>query len=141
MIVAITIQAVAEALLFAAKAGADPAKVREALMGGFASSRILEVHGQRMIKRNFEPGFRIDLHRKDLSLALAGARALSLSLPATRDRQPAAARLRGQGRGCFGPLGDGQGAGAAGQSRDPPHQRGERGAPLRRSAQAGRRGG
>jgi 2-hydroxy-3-oxopropionate reductase len=83
MIVAITIQAVAEALLFAAKAGADPAKVREALMGGFASSRILEVHGERMIRRNFEPGFRIDLHRKDLSLALAGARALSLSLPAT----------------------------------------------------------
>ncbi|MFO1074002.1 MAG: 2-hydroxy-3-oxopropionate reductase [Geminicoccaceae bacterium] len=83
MIVAITIQAVGEALLFAAKAGADPAKVREALMGGFASSRILEVHGKRMIERTFDPGFRIELHQKDLGLAVAGARALSVYLPAT----------------------------------------------------------
>jgi 2-hydroxy-3-oxopropionate reductase len=81
IIVALTIEAVAEALLFAAKAGADPAKVRQALMGGFASSRILEVHGERMIKRTFEPGFRIDLHQKDLNLALESARALKLSLP------------------------------------------------------------
>ncbi len=65
-----------EALPFAAKAGADPAKVRQALMGGFAASRVLEVHGERMIKRNFDPGFRIELHQKDLNLALAGARAL-----------------------------------------------------------------
>jgi 2-hydroxy-3-oxopropionate reductase len=83
IIVAITIEAVGEALLFAAKAGADPAKVRQALMGGFASSKILEVHGERMIKRNFEPGFRIELHTKDLGLALNGARELKLSLPVT----------------------------------------------------------
>ncbi len=83
IIVALTIEAVAEGLLFAARAGADPARVREALMGGFAGSRILEVHGQRMIERKFEPGFRIELHQKDLNLALAGARALGLALPAT----------------------------------------------------------
>jgi 2-hydroxy-3-oxopropionate reductase len=83
IIVALTIEAVGEALLFASKAGADPALVRQALMGGFASSRILEVHGERMVKRNFEPGFRIELHQKDLNLALEGARALELSLPAT----------------------------------------------------------
>jgi hypothetical protein len=74
IIVALTIEAVGEALLFASKAGADPARVREALMGGFASSRILEVHGKRMIERKFEPGFRIALHQKDLNLALQGAR-------------------------------------------------------------------
>src|ERR1700754_4074410 len=83
IIVALTIAAVGEALLFASKAGADPALVRTALMGGFASSRILEVHGERMIKRNFEPGFRIELHQKDLNLALEGARTLGLSLPST----------------------------------------------------------
>jgi 2-hydroxy-3-oxopropionate reductase len=83
IIVALTIEAVGEALLFAAKAGADPAKVRQALMGGFASSRILEVHGERMVKRNFDPGFRIELHQKDLNLALSGARALNISLPNT----------------------------------------------------------
>ena len=83
IIVALNIAAVGEALVFAAKAGADPAKVRQALMGGFASSRILEVHGERMIKRTFNPGFRIQLHQKDLSLALAGARALGVALPGT----------------------------------------------------------
>jgi 2-hydroxy-3-oxopropionate reductase len=83
IIVALTIEAVGEALLFASKAGADPAKVRQALMGGFASSRILEVHGARMIERNFNPGFRIELHQKDLNLALQGARALKVALPAT----------------------------------------------------------
>ena len=72
-----------EALLFASKAGADPSKVRKALMGGFASSRILEVHGERMIARKFDPGFRIELHQKDLNLALQGARALGVSLPNT----------------------------------------------------------
>lgn len=87
IIVALTIEAVAEALLFAAKAGADPAKVRQALMGGFASSRILEVHGERMIKRTFDPGFRIELHQKDLNLALAAARALGISLPNTATAQ------------------------------------------------------
>ena len=83
IIVALNIQAVAEAMLFASKAGADPAKVRQALMGGFASSRILEVHGERMIKRTFNPGFRIGLHQKDLNLALQGAKALGVSLPNT----------------------------------------------------------
>jgi 2-hydroxy-3-oxopropionate reductase len=83
IIVALTIEAVSEALVFAAKAGANPAKVRQALMGGFASSRILEVHGERLLKRNFNPGFRIELHQKDLSLALEGAKALGVSLPNT----------------------------------------------------------
>ncbi|MEO8102662.1 MAG: 2-hydroxy-3-oxopropionate reductase [Betaproteobacteria bacterium] len=83
IIVALNIAAVGEALLFASKAGADPAKVRQALMGGFASSRILEVHGERMIKRTFAPGFRIRLHQKDLGLALQGARELGISLPQT----------------------------------------------------------
>ncbi len=83
IIVALTIEAVSEALLFASKAGADAARVRQALLGGFASSRILEVHGERMIKRNFEPGFRIALHQKDLNLALQGARSLGVSLPNT----------------------------------------------------------
>ena len=83
IIVALNIEAVAEALLFASKAGANPAKVRQALMGGFAASRILEVHGERMIKRSFSPGFRIELHQKDLGLALQGAREMGLSLPHT----------------------------------------------------------
>jgi len=83
IIVALNIEAVAEALLFASKAGADPAKVRQALMGGFAASRILEVHGERMVKRTFNPGFRIELHQKDLNLALQGAREMGLSLPHT----------------------------------------------------------
>ena len=83
MIVAMTIEAVGEALLFAAKAGADPARVRQALMGGFASSKILEVHGDRMVKRTFDPGFRIALHQKDLNLALTAARQMGVSLPNT----------------------------------------------------------
>ena len=83
IIVALNIAAVSEALVFASKAGADPAKVRQALMGGFASSRILEVHGERMIKRTFNPGFRIKLHQKDLNLALQGARAMGVALPQT----------------------------------------------------------
>jgi 2-hydroxy-3-oxopropionate reductase len=87
IIVALNIEAVGEALVFASKAGADPAKVRQALMGGFAASRILEVHGERMIKRTFDPGFRIELHQKDLSLALSGARALGVSLPNTATAQ------------------------------------------------------
>jgi 2-hydroxy-3-oxopropionate reductase len=87
IIVALNIQAVGEALLFASKAGADPAKVRQALMGGFAASRILEVHGERMVKRTFQPGFRISLHQKDLNLALEGAKTLGLSLPNTATAQ------------------------------------------------------
>jgi len=87
IIVALTIEAVGEALLFAAKAGANPENVRKALMGGFASSRILEVHGERMIKRTFNPGFRIRLHQKDLNLALTAARQLGLYLPHTASAQ------------------------------------------------------
>ena len=87
IIVALTIEAVGEALLFASRAGADPARVRQALMGGFASSRILEVHGQRMIDRKFDPGFRIELHQKDLSLALQGAKSLAVCLPNTANCQ------------------------------------------------------
>ena len=83
IIVALNIAAVSEALVFASKAGADPAKVRQALMGGFASSRILEVHGERMIKRTFAPGFRIALHQKDLNLAMQSARSLGVALPQT----------------------------------------------------------
>jgi 2-hydroxy-3-oxopropionate reductase len=83
IIVALNIEAVAEALLFASKAGADPARVRQALMGGFAASRILEVHGERMVKRTFDPGFRIELHQKDLGLALQGAREMGVALPHT----------------------------------------------------------
>ncbi len=87
IIVALNIEAVGEALLFASKAGADPAKVRQALMGGFASSKILEIHGERMIKRTFDPGFRIELHQKDLGLALSNARAMGVSLPNTATAQ------------------------------------------------------
>ncbi len=100
IVVALTIEAVAEALVFAAKAGADPAKVRQALMGGFAGSRILEVHGQRMIERTFNPGFRIELHQKDLGLALSAARELGLSLPNTATAQQlfnACAAMGGRG--------------------------------------------
>ncbi|MCG5073859.1 2-hydroxy-3-oxopropionate reductase [Paraburkholderia tagetis] len=87
IIVALNIEAVAEALLFAARSGADPERVRKALMGGFAASRILEVHGERMTKRTFDPGFRIELHQKDLNLAIDGARKLGLALPHTASAQ------------------------------------------------------
>jgi 2-hydroxy-3-oxopropionate reductase len=87
VIVAATIEAVGEALLLASKAGVDAEKVRNALMGGFASSRILEVHGERMTKRTFNPGFRIELHQKDLNLALSTAQSLGVSLPATSNCQ------------------------------------------------------
>jgi 2-hydroxy-3-oxopropionate reductase len=87
IIVALNIEAVAEALVFASKAGCDPAKVRTALMGGFASSRVLEVHGERMVARTFAPGFRVRLHQKDLGLALESARALGVSLPNTATTQ------------------------------------------------------
>ena len=81
IIVGLTIEAVAEALTFAQQAGADPARVRQAIMGGFASSRVLELHGQRMIDGTFEPGFRIRLHRKDIGLAVEAAKTLGVSLP------------------------------------------------------------
>jgi len=97
IIVALNIEAVAEALLFASRAGADPAKVREALMGGFASSRVLEVHGERMIRRTFDPGFRIALHQKDLGLALGAARSLGIALPNTASAQQLFGACVGQG--------------------------------------------
>ncbi|MFN0041428.1 MAG: 2-hydroxy-3-oxopropionate reductase [Burkholderiales bacterium] len=99
IIVALNIEAVGEALLLASKAGADPAKVRQALMGGFAASRVLEVHGERMIKRTFDPGFRIELHQKDLNLALASARALKMSLPNTATAQELFSACQAQGGG------------------------------------------
>ena len=83
IIVALTIEAVGEALLLVSKAGVDQNKVRQALMGGFASSRVLEIHGERMINRAFEPGFRVELHQKDLNIALSNAHALGINLPNT----------------------------------------------------------
>ena len=101
IIVALNIEAAAEALVFAKKAGADPAKVREALLGGFASSRVLEVHAERMIKRTFDPGFRIELHQKDLNLALGSARALGLSLPNTASAQQLFSACVARGGGAW----------------------------------------
>jgi 2-hydroxy-3-oxopropionate reductase len=83
IVVGMTIQAVSEALLFASKAGADPVRVRQALLGGFAQSRILDLHGGRMLERKFTPGFRIRHQQKDLNLALQSARSLGMSLPGT----------------------------------------------------------
>jgi 2-hydroxy-3-oxopropionate reductase len=97
IIVALTIEAVGEALVFAAKAGADPAKVRQALMGGLATSRILELHGERMIKRTFAPGFRIELHQKDLNLALQAGRDLGVALPGTANAAQLFAATAAQG--------------------------------------------
>ncbi len=97
IVVALTIEAVAEALLFASKAGADPTKVRAALLGGFAHSRILELHGERMIKRTFQPGFRVRLHQKDLNIALQSARSMGLSLPNTATAQELFNALAAQG--------------------------------------------
>ena len=99
IIVALNIEAVGEALLFASKAGVDPARVREALMGGFANSKILEVHGERMINRTFDPGFRIGLHQKDLNIALSGARTLGISLPNTANAQQLFNACQGHGLG------------------------------------------
>ncbi|SHF27538.1 2-hydroxy-3-oxopropionate reductase [Modicisalibacter ilicicola DSM 19980] len=87
IVVALTIEAVAEGLLFASRAGADVAKVRESLLGGLAQSKILDVHGERMIERTFDPGFKVRLHQKDLNLALEGARTLNLALPGTANAQ------------------------------------------------------
>ena len=97
IVVALTLEAVAEALLFASKAGADPTKVRAALLGGFAQSRILELHGERMIKRTFLPGFRVRLHQKDLNIALQSARSVGLSLPNTATTQELFNALAAQG--------------------------------------------
>jgi 2-hydroxy-3-oxopropionate reductase len=99
IIVALTIQAVAEALTLARKCGVDPAKVREALLGGFAQSRILEVHGKRMIERTFEPGFRLRLHRKDLNIALQTAKERKVALLATAQAAELMDALLAQGKG------------------------------------------
>jgi 2-hydroxy-3-oxopropionate reductase len=99
IIVALTIEAVAEALTFASKAGADPAKVRQAITGGLATSRILELHGERMIKRTFAPGFRIRLHQKDLNLALQAGRELGVALPNTASTQQLFAAVAAAGGG------------------------------------------
>ncbi len=99
IMVALTIGAVSEGLLFASKAGVNPAKVREAIMGGLASSKILEMHGQRMIDRTFEPGFRISLHQKDINNALTSARSLKLALPATALAQELFNTCSAQGHG------------------------------------------
>lgn len=101
IVVALNIEAVGEALLLASRAGVDPAKVRQALMGGFASSKILEIHGERMIKRTFDPGFRIELHQKDLNLALSTARGLGMSLPNTATAQELFNACKGQGGGAW----------------------------------------
>lgn len=83
LVVALGVLAVGEAFCFARKSGVDPAKVREALLGGFANSRILDLHGQRMLERNFKPGFKAWMHQKDLNIALRSAHELNLGLPAT----------------------------------------------------------
>ena len=83
IIVALTIEAVAEALIFAKKSGVDPKRVRDALMGGFAQSRVLDLHGQRMLDRNFEPGGRVRLHKKDTEIAMSMAKELGMYLPGT----------------------------------------------------------
>ena len=83
IVVALTIQAVAEGLIYASRAGADVEAIRQAILGGIGASRILEVHGERMIKRTLNPGFRIRLHQKDLNNALESARRMQLALPAT----------------------------------------------------------
>ncbi len=82
IVVAVTIEAVAEALTFARKNGVDAGKVRDALMGGFAASRILEVHGKRMLDNNYQPGFKTKLHQKDLNIVMQTAKELGLALPA-----------------------------------------------------------
>ena len=83
IIVGLTIQAVAEALIFAKKSGVAPARVRRAIMGGYAQSRVLELHGKRMLDRNFQPGGMIKSHRKDLEIVLAAAKATGICLPGT----------------------------------------------------------
>jgi 2-hydroxy-3-oxopropionate reductase len=99
IIVALNLQAVAEALVFAAKAGVDPARVRQALLGGYAASRVLEVHGEKMLTRKFEPGFKIDLHQKDLAIALDTARRLGVALPNTASVAQTMAAAQAQGLG------------------------------------------
>ncbi|TMA08713.1 MAG: 2-hydroxy-3-oxopropionate reductase [Deltaproteobacteria bacterium] len=99
VVVGLTIAAVSEALVLASKAGVDPVKVRQVLLGGFAQSRILDAHGQKMLDRNFKPGFRIRLHEKDLSIALATGKeyGVPLMLTAALDQMMNAMKVMGQG--------------------------------------------
>ena len=99
IITSINIEAVAEALVFAAKAGVDPVKVRQALLGGAAYSRILEFHGQRMLDRNFKPGFRIALHRKDLDIVLAAGKEYGAALPVATQVRAMMTAMLNTGRG------------------------------------------
>ncbi len=99
IVVAITIEAIGEALVLAEKSGVDPAKVRSALLGGFASSRILEIHGQRVLDRRFEPGFKMRLHRKDLNIALDTAQDMEVSTPLTALVHDMMNSLLAQGKG------------------------------------------
>jgi 2-hydroxy-3-oxopropionate reductase len=84
IVVGVTIEAVAEALTLAELSGVDPNKVRAALLGGFAQSKILEVHGQRMIDRTFNPGFKARLHRKDMNIAANAGDEHGIDLAATK---------------------------------------------------------
>jgi 2-hydroxy-3-oxopropionate reductase len=99
VVVGLTIAAVSEALVLARKAGVDPVKVRQALLGGFAQSRVLDAHGQKMLERNFKPGFRIRLHEKDLSIALATGKeyGVPLMLTAALDQMMNAMKVMGRG--------------------------------------------
>jgi 2-hydroxy-3-oxopropionate reductase len=99
VVVALTIQAVSEALTLAKKAGVDAGKVREALLGGFAQSRILDLHGKRILEGNFQPGFKLRLHRKDLAIALQTGREVGLPLFATAQAAELMNALLAQGKG------------------------------------------
>jgi 2-hydroxy-3-oxopropionate reductase len=99
MVVGTTIAIVGEALVLAAKAGVDPAKVRQALLGGFAQSKILEAHGQRMLERNFRPGFRIRLHEKDMKIALATGSEFGVPLMVTGVVGQMMTAMKGMGNG------------------------------------------
>ena len=99
IVVGVTLQAVSEALTLAARAGVDPARVRQALLGGFAQSRILDLHGARMLEGNFKPGFKVRLHRKDLGIALSTGRSLGVPLLATALVHELLNALEAKGRG------------------------------------------
>lgn len=118
IIVAINIEAAAEALLFAGKAGADPAKVHQALMGGFAASSILEVHGERMVKRTFNPGFRFERHQEDWNLAMPGRKRVGCEPAQHGERGAADAELCVARHGRARPLGVVPFTGIDGESRD-----------------------
>ncbi len=99
VVVALTIQAVAEALTLAKKSGVDPAKVRSALLGGFAQSRVLDVHGQRMLEERFDPGFKLQLHRKDMGIVLQTAREVQVPLLGAAQVTELMNALLAQGKG------------------------------------------